>query len=218
LKHPFVRSPFNWLRPPGPVAAGLRIALLGGSFNPPHEGHLHVSAEALKRLGIDYVWWLVTPQNPLKPIVGMAPLHDRISDATALARHPRIIVMDIERLLGTRYTVDTLRALRRRFPQLHFIWLMGSDSLDNLRHWRHWTEIVSQVPVASYMRPGSVLAALHAKPVQRFARARRDGRVVARSKPPAIAVFDGRRNPQSSTVLRASLVPGEAMVSAIPPC
>jgi nicotinate-nucleotide adenylyltransferase len=200
------------------VAPGLRIALLGGSFNPPHEGHLHVSAEALKRLGIDYVWWLVTPQNPLKPVVGMAPLHDRISDASALARHPRIIVMDVERVLGTRYTVDTLRALRRRFPQLHFIWLMGSDSLDNFRYWRRWTDIVSQVPVATFMRPGSILAALHAKPIQRFVEARRNGRLVARSKPPAIAVFDGPRNPQSSTALRASLAPGEAMVSAIPPC
>jgi nicotinate-nucleotide adenylyltransferase len=218
LKHPFTRSPFNWLRPPGPVAPGLRIGLLGGSFNPPHEGHFHISAEALKRLGVDYVWWLVTPQNPLKPSAGTAPLHDRISDAAALARHPRIIVMDIERVLGTRYTVDTLRALRRRFPQLRFIWLMGSDSLENFRRWHRWTDIVTQMPVAAFMRPGSVLAALHAKPIQRFARTRRDGRVVARSKPPALAIIEGRRNSQSSTALRAALAQGEAMVSAMPPC
>jgi nicotinate-nucleotide adenylyltransferase len=208
----------NWLRPPGPVAPGLRIGLLGGSFNPPHEGHLYASQVALKRLGLDYVWWLVSPQNPLKPVVGMAPMHDRMADAAALARHPRIIVMDIEHTLGTRYTVDTLAAIRRRFPQLHFVWLMGSDNLRNLCHWRRWPEILARVPVAVVLRPGSVLATLHAKPIERFAGARRPEKTMARAKPPAIAILDGRRNPQSSTALRAVLVPTEAMVGAIPSC
>ena len=93
----------NWVRPPGPIAPGMRIGLLGGSFNPAHEGHVHVSEVALKRLGLDYVWWLVTPQNPLKPVTGMAPLNDRVRAAHQIARHPRIIVMDIEHDLHTHY-------------------------------------------------------------------------------------------------------------------
>ncbi len=128
----------HWLKPPGPIAPGLRIGLLGGSFNPAHEGHLHVSEVALKRLGLDYVWWLVAPHNPLKPTIGMAPLDARVSMAAQTAAHPRILVMDIEAALGTRYTIDTLGALERRFPQLRFVWLMGSDNLDQFRHWRRW--------------------------------------------------------------------------------
>jgi nicotinate-nucleotide adenylyltransferase len=218
LKGHLERPRSTWLRPPGPVARGLRIGLLGGSFNPAHEGHVHVSEVALKRLGLDYVWWLVAPQNPLKSVVGMAPLHGRMADAVALARHPRIIVMDIEHALGTRYTVDTVRALKKRFPQLCFVWLMGSDNLDNFKRWYRWPEILSHIPVAIVLRPGSVLAALHAKPIERFASARRHHCSIARARAPAIAIIDGRRNSQSSTAIRAALAPREAMVDAIPPC
>lgn len=207
----------RWIRPPAPVAPGLRIGLLGGSFNPPHEGHLYVSQVALRSLGLDYVWWLVTPQNPLKGQAGLAPLEDRLAQARALARHPRIAVMDIERLLGARYSVDTLRALQRRFPKVRFVWLMGSDNLRNFRRWRRWQEIVERVPIAVVQRPGSTLAALSAKPMQRFA-ARRRPRNVMDASPPAIVILDGRRNEQSSTALRAVAAADEALVRAIPPC
>jgi nicotinate-nucleotide adenylyltransferase len=188
------------------VAPGLRIGLLGGSFNPPHEGHLHVSEVALKQLDLDYVWWLVTPQNPLKGTAGLAPLSDRMRQARMIARHPRIVVMDIERALGTHYSVDTLTALQRRFPLVHFFWLMGSDNLAIFRRWRRWQEIARRVPVAVVQRPGSVLAQLSAMPMQ-HAQARR-----------RIVILDGRRNELSSTALRARERLDEAVVRTIPPC
>lgn len=207
----------HWLRPPGPVAPGLRIGLLGGSFNPAHEGHLYVSEVALRRLHLDYVWWLVTPQNPLKGKAGLAPLEDRMAQAKAFGRHPRIVVMDIERTLGTHYSIDTLKALQRRFRELRFVWLMGSDNLAIFRHWHRWEEIVARIPIAVVRRPGSILASLHAKPMQRFA-ASRTSECVASMTPPALMVLDGRRSPQSSTAIRARTVPEEALVHAIPPC
>jgi nicotinate-nucleotide adenylyltransferase len=207
----------NWLRPPGPIAPGMKIGLLGGSFNPAHEGHMHVSAVALKRLNLDYVWWLVTPQNPLKPTAGMMALHDRMTDARAVARHPRVIVLDLEHTLGTHYTIDTLKALKKRFPQVNFVWLMGSDNLNIFRRWHRWPDIAARVPIAVVTRPGTVLAALHAKPVTRFARCRRCGPSLARAKAPAFSIIDGPRNAQSATAIRARSAGGEAMVGAAPP-
>jgi nicotinate-nucleotide adenylyltransferase len=203
-----VRS--HWLRPPGPVAAGLRIGLLGGSFNPAHDGHMHVSEVALKRLGLDYVWWLVSPQNPLKSVASMAPLAGRVAQARDVARHPRIVVMDIERALGTRYSVDTLAALQRRFPLVKFVWLMGSDNLQIFRRWRRWPEIVRRVPIAVIQRPGTVLASLQSKAMQRFPR-RRVEAGLAFATPPAIAILDGKRNAQSATAIRAAARPGRGL-------
>ena len=178
----------NWLSPPGPIAPGLRIGLLGGSFNPAHEGHLYVGEVARKRLGLDYVWWLVAPQNPLKPESGMAPLEKRLDGARALAgRHPRLIVSDLERTLSTCYTIDTLKALTRRFRGVRFVWLMGSDNLDQFHRWRRWEETAALVPIAVVLRPGSVLAPLRAKAMKRF---------------PRIAIVDGRRNEASATAIR----------------
>ena len=193
----------EWLRPPGPVANGLRIGLLGGSFNPAHEGHLYVSEIALKRLGLDYVWWLVAPQNPLKPENEMAPLEKRLAAARALAgRHPRLIVTDIEHSLGTRYTIDTLKALTRRFRGVRFVWLMGSDNLDQFHRWRRWEEIAALVPIAVVLRVGSVLAPLRAKAMQRFALSRAQ----TLRAPPAIIIVDGRRNEASASAIRAKEV------------
>lgn len=131
-----------------------RIGLLGGSFNPAHGGHRAISLLAMRALGLDEVWWLVSPGNPLKPKAGMAPLDARFASAQQRARRSRIKPTVIERTLGTRYTVDTLRALRRRYPQHDFIWLMGADNLMQFHQWRDWRGIARTMPIAVIARPG----------------------------------------------------------------
>ena len=214
------RAKYHWLKPPGPVADGLKIGLLGGSFNPAHEGHLHVSEMALRQLGLDYVWWLVAPQNPLKPVAGMAPLSERLSYAAdKFEQNPRIVVVDLERTIGTRYTIDTLRVLKRRFPRVHFVWLMGSDNLDRFRRWRRWPEIVETVPIAVITRPGWCLSPLHSKAMQRFAQARVTNlKQLATTQAPAIAILDGCRCPQSATAIREKSLHDEGMVRVVPTC
>jgi nicotinate-nucleotide adenylyltransferase len=206
------------LRAPGPASPGMKIGLLGGSFNPAHEGHLHVSDVALKRLGLDYIWWLVAPQNPLKPAIGMAPLYERLAYAAdRFEQHPRVIVVDIEATLGTHYTIDTLTALRQRFHQVNFVWLMGSDNLVSFQRWKRWRDIAREMPIAVVMRPGSTLAPRHAKAAQYFAHARTtDLTNFARSKPPALAIIEGPRSKASSTAIRAQTGWGEALFRAIP--
>jgi len=210
----------HWLKPPGRVADGLKIGLLGGSFNPAHEGHLHVTEVALKRLHLDYVWWLVAPQNPLKPVCGMAPVRERLAHAAEkFERHPRILVVDVETAFGTRYTIDTLNALKARFPEVRFVWLMGTDNLEQFDHWRRWPEILTKVPIAVVMRPGSTLAPLRAKMLQRFAYARiREPAKLAEAKPPAVAVLDGPRRSASATAIRARCLADEALVGAVQTC
>jgi len=114
--------------------AGQRIGLLGGSFDPPHDGHVHITTAALKRFGLDRVWWLVSPGNPLKS-QGPAPLPERMQAAQALMRHPRVTVTDIEARLGTRFTAETLQALQHRYPDVQFVWLMGADNLAQFHRW-----------------------------------------------------------------------------------
>lgn len=205
----------NWVRPPGPIAPGMKIGLLGGSFNPAHEGHLHVSDVALKRLGLDFVWWLVTPQNPLKSHDGMGALHQRVLDAKRVARHPRILVMDIEHDFRTHYSFDTLTALQKRFPHLNFVWLMGSDNLRIFRRWHRWAEFAQRVPIAVVQRPGTVMAMAAAKPIKRFGQVRYC-ETLCRAKPPAILILDGKRNAQSATAIRASQRFAEGLVGALP--
>jgi len=215
VKTKLVRPHANWVRPPGPVAPGLRIGLLGGSFNPAHEGHVHVSEVALKRLGLDYVWWLVTPQNPLKPVHGMAPLAERVKSARIVARHPRIVVMDIEHDFRTHYSFDTLRALQKRFPQLQFTWLMGSDNLQIFRRWHRWADFARRVPIAVVQRPGTVMAMRAAKPIQRFGQVRHERRLCGK-RAPAIVILEGKRNAQSATAIRASQLYSEGFVGVLP--
>ncbi len=204
----------DWTRPPGPVADGLRIALLGGSFDPAHEGHLYASLVALRALDLDYVWWLVSPGNPLKP--RPRPLKDRLARARRAALHPRIRVTAIEAGLHTRYTIDTLRALQRRFPRVDFLWLMGSDNLLQFSRWRRWQDIAALMPIVVVRRPGSALATLPAALIRRFGQDRRLG------APPSILLLDGRRNYASSTALRRAAVdqaglggPLEAMLNPL---
>ena len=134
--------------------AGPLTGLLGGSFNPAHGGHRRITLLALDALGLDEVWWLVSPGNPLKPREDMAPLATRVRSARAQARRAPIRVTAIERELGTRYTVDTLRALKRRYPGRRFVWLMGSDNLAQLHRWRDWRGIAREMPIAVIARPG----------------------------------------------------------------
>jgi nicotinate-nucleotide adenylyltransferase len=191
-----------------PVAfAGMRIGLLGGSFNPAHEGHRHASLVALKRLALQRVWWLVSPQNPLKPERATAPLDARLTRAREIARHPQIVVTDIERALGTRYTIDTIRALRQRFGRIRFVWIMGADNFATLKHWKRWQAIMATVPVAVIARPGYGFAAVASPAAQRFARRRlpeHRARALAQKKPPAWLYLHAPLNPLSSTELRAA--------------
>lgn len=190
-----------------PIAyPGQRIGLFGGSFNPAHEGHRHASLLALKRLGLDRVWWLVSPQNPLKSQRGTAPLEKRLAAARVIARHPRIVVTDLETRLGTRFTADTLAALRARYPGVRFVFIIGGDNLIALPRWQRWTEIMERMPLAVIARPGYGLPALAAKPAQRYGAFRwpqeRAGSL-ARAKPPAWVFLFGPLNPTSSTGLRS---------------
>ena len=143
-----------------PSQSPRRVGLLGGSFNPAHVGHRRISLFAKDALGLDEVWWLVSPGNPLKPSKGMAPLAARFHSATLQARRAPILVTAIERELGTRYTVDTLKALRRRYRKIDFCWLMGSDNLAQFHRWRDWRGIARSMPIAVIARPGYDGAAL----------------------------------------------------------
>lgn len=193
----------HWIKPPGPVAPGLRIGLLGGSFNPAHAGHLHVSETALRRLHLDYVWWLVSPQNPLKPVAGMAPFDERLAAARRVARDRRLCVTGIEADLGTCYTRDTIKALTKRFPAIHFVWLMGSDNLEQFSRWRDWTGIAAMLPLAVVTRPGSVMASMFSKAGHRYGHGKPTaGPKFAYTKPPILVVIDAPRSSMSATDVR----------------
>ena len=189
-------------RPPG-----RRIGLLGGSFNPAHEGHRHISLLAIKRLGLHEVWWLVSPQNPLKPRAGMAAFDERLASARTKACDRRLRVSDIERRLGSCYSVNTVAGLRRLFPRHRLVWIVGADNLPTLAEWRRWPALFEALPVAvidrwPYSRYASVV-----KPAKRFARRRvaeRRARGLARCKPPAWMIIHGPLHPASATALRAA--------------
>ena len=140
--------------------AGKLTGLLGGSFNPAHGAHRAISQSAIDALGLDEVWWLVSPGNPLKPTTGMAPFLARVRSAQVQARGMPVRVTAIERELGTRYTIDTLRALKRRFPKRRFVWLMGADNLAQFHLWKDWQAIAREMPIATIARPGYDEAAL----------------------------------------------------------
>lgn len=183
----------------------LRIGLLGGSFNPAHQGHRAVSLYALKRLGLDQVWWLVSPQNPLKPRKGMASLAERIQQARDIAAHSRIVVSDLESQLGTTFTIDTLQALKKRFPSTRFVWLMGADNLKQMPRWQCWQDIFMSVPVAVFRRPGYSSGRRRGKASLRFDKAWRSvhqGRQLAGASVPAWVLLDNPLNSMSATAIR----------------
>jgi nicotinate-nucleotide adenylyltransferase len=203
-----------------------RVGLLGGSFNPAHGGHLHVSLLALKCLDLDEVWWLVSPQNPLKAVKGMAPFSERLAGAAAFVKgHPRIKISAIEASFNTGYTADTIAALKRRFPHTGFVWLMGGDNLAQLPRWERWVELMESVPIAVFDRPQTSLRALAGKAARRYARSRvpaEAARNLAGMTPPAWAFFHTRLDPRSATEIRKKRVarprkPKEtATVTALP--
>ena len=184
------------------------IGLLGGSFNPAHEGHLHISLEALKRLKLDEVWWLVSPQNPLKKASDLAAYATRLETARALANHPRIRVLDIEAQHGLYYTIDTIRFLQARGRKQRFVWLMGADNLAGFHRWRSWREIARRVPIAILDRAPYGLRALHGLFATRNATRRiatNAASTLAFSTPERFAYLTIPRHPLSATYLRKTL-------------
>lgn len=189
------------------VGGRRRIGLLGGSFNPAHAGHRHISVCALKLLNLQEIWWLVSPQNPLKPRVGMAPFAERLRNARKAARHPRIKASDLELRLGTRYSADTLQALKRRFPRLSFVWLMGADNLRQIAGWQRWPEIFTQLSIAVFDRPSYSFRALAGKAARRFWRHRvrpRQAKRIAAMRPPAWVFLHIPLHKASASAIRAA--------------
>ena len=194
--------------PPDPLPRfgdrrAIRIGLLGGSFNPAHAGHAHVAQTALRRLRLDQVWLLVSPGNPLKPAVGMAPLADRLAGARAIADGRRVIATAIESRLGTRYTVDTLERLRRHFPRARFVWLMGADLLPELPRWQRWRHMLRAMPFIVLPRPGYTRAALSGCVARRLAHARHSPAVLAGAPAPAWSVLTASQMAVSASAIRA---------------
>jgi nicotinate-nucleotide adenylyltransferase len=186
----------------------IKVGLLGGSFNPAHAGHLLVAREAMRRLGLDQVWLLVSPGNPLKPARGMAGLAERLASARRIADGRRIVATDIEARLGTQYTVDTLRLLALRFPRVAFVWLMGADNLVQLPRWRRWRDIVTQVVFAVLPRPTYNHRALASRAARRLACARlpvHEAAALAGLAPPRWVFLPARQHAASATAIRAAL-------------
>src|SRR3954447_13298221 len=184
-----------------------KIGLLGGSFNPAHKAHRRISLAAMAALGLDEIWWLVSPGNPLKPRQGMAPLPARLASARRAARGGRIRVTAIERELGTIYTVDTIAALVRRYPKRRFVWLMGADNLAEFHRWRHWRKIASLVPIAVATRPGYDARALKAPAwgwLRRFVRPAAMARNWMEWRPPALVLLSLPPDRTSATAIRAA--------------
>lgn len=178
---------------------------MGGSFNPAHDGHRRITLFTRAALGLDEVWWLVSPGNPLKPKAGMAPLTARLASARAQSRRAPIRATAIERELGTRFTVDTLRALTRRYPKCRFIWLMGSDNLAQLHQWRDWRGIARTMPIAVIARPGygSATAASPATVwLGRYRRSAASLRTRAGWSAPALIPLRFDPDPRSATAIR----------------
>jgi nicotinate-nucleotide adenylyltransferase len=185
----------------------LRIGLLGGSFNPAHEGHLHIARQAMRHARLDQVWLMVSPGNPLKPAAGMAPFAERLASAAAIADGRHIIATDIERRLHLHYTAQTLRTLRTRFPRAQFVWIMGADNLIQLPRWGRWRRIVRTMPLLVMPRPGLTRAARASHAARALARHRIPARAalcLPSTAPPAWVLLPVPENSTSATALRAA--------------
>lgn len=196
----------DWSKIP-PALPGQRIGILGGSFNPAHDGHRHISLMALQRLQLQNVWWMVTPGNPLKDNDALPPLAERARHAERLAGHPRITVTGLEAGISTRFTHDTLAILGQRFAATRFIWLMGADNLAQFHRWQGWREIAQLMPMAIIDRPrssGAARSSVAAQALARFRVPERSAAGLALMKPPAWTFLHGPRSDLSSSALRAA--------------
>jgi nicotinate-nucleotide adenylyltransferase len=190
---------------PPPFGQGQRIGLFGGSFNPAHGGHRAVALYALKRLDLDWLWWLVSPQNPLKEADGYRDYDERLKVARQVARHPRFIVTDLEQQLGTRTTAATLAALAPVLSRGRFVWIMGADSFAHLHHWNDWTDIPETIPLAILARPGFSMRALESPAALRYENRRipdDKARQLPGSPPPAWCFIPMPLRGESSTAIR----------------
>ena len=188
------------------TTAGQRIGLMGGSFDPSHEGHRHITRLALQRFALDRVWWLVSPHNPLKPTLPNLSIAERMERACAIAQHPRVTVSDLELYLGTRATIDTLLALKTYYPHVRFIWLMGADNFVNFHLWHRWKAIFETVPIGVLPRAGQNLAARTSIAARAFRPYRipdRQSHLLGTARAPAWCFVDAPMINQSSTALRA---------------
>ena len=188
-----------------PAPRGAVIGLLGGSFDPPHQGHVHITKAALRAFDLDQVWWLVSPGNPLKAH-GPAALDERMQAARAMMQHPRVCVTDIEAQIGTRYTAETLVRLKARYRGVRFVWLMGADNLAQFHRWQEWRAIMQMVPVGVLARPGAQVSARLSRAARIFAGdqiKRQDSRLLGRKSPPAWCFVNLPLNAQSSSAIRA---------------
>ena len=185
----------------------MRVGLLGGSFNPAHAGHRHVAELVRRRLRLDQVWLLVSPGNVLKPRAGMAPFAERLGGARALADGRRIVASGVERALGTRYSIDTMRRLRTRFPRVRFVWVVGADILEQLPRWRHWKKFVGLVPILVMPRPSYNLRALSGQAARRLRSARLPACAapcLAGAAAPAWVFLPASQHPASASAIRAA--------------
>jgi nicotinate-nucleotide adenylyltransferase len=186
------------------LSPGQSVAVFGGSFDPPHAGHRLVAENALASLELDYIWWMVSPQNPLKTATASA-LETRLGATRELAAHPQFHVDAIETQLGTQYAIDTVRALKARHPQVRFIWLLGADNLVDMHQWKDWQALMNEIPVAVYPRGADWQAALEAPAALAFSDARLANEASPQLKDtpaPAWVLLEGARSPLSSTALR----------------
>ena len=187
------------------VARAQTVGLLGGSFDPPHAGHVHITRAALRRFGLDRVWWLVSPGNPLKR-EGPAPLEKRLARARQVMRHPRVEVSDIEARIGTRYTAETLQRLFRLYPGVRFVWLMAADNLTTFHKWEHWQWIMDNVRIGVLARPGDGTAARGSIAAARYAGAMirgRDSLLLPFRRPPCWCFVNVPMVDESSSDIRA---------------
>lgn len=195
-----MRARVTYLRP------GMTVGLLGGSFDPPHTGHVHITLEALKRFGLDHIWWLVSPGNPLKAH-GPAAMADRMRAARDIMQHPRVTISDFEARSGTSYTAETLDALRERYPGVRFVWLMGADNLSQFHRWKNWRFIMENFPIGILARPGDRVEARTAKAAQiyRFAQVTgKNSRSLSLATAPAWCFINVPMIDISSSALRAA--------------
>jgi nicotinate-nucleotide adenylyltransferase len=187
------------------VEKGMQVGLFGGSFNPPHAGHVLVAEIALRRLALDQLWWMVTPGNPLKSTRELASLEERIARSEAITRNPRIKVTAFEAAHHVRYTADTLALVRARNPGVDFVWIMGADSLRDFHRWERWRDIMMTFPIAVIDRPGATLSFLSSVVARSFDYARVDemnAPRLARMQAPAWTFIHGPRSTLSSTAIR----------------